>query len=135
MKFRKHMQIEHGLGQFDIAPMIDIVFQLLIFFMLTSSFVLQPGIRINLPKAVTSEVVGDKNIIISISAENVLYLSGKVVTLGELKEKLKEVKAVSGSVLIKSDKKAYLGRVVEIWDICRELGLERINVATNQDIE
>ncbi len=135
MKFRKHMQIEHGLGQFDIAPMIDIVFQLLIFFMLTSSFVMQPGIRVNLPKAVTSEVVGDKNIIISISAENVLYLSGKVVNLDELKDKLKEVKSSRASVLIKADKKAYLGRVVEIWDLCREIGLERINVATNQDIE
>jgi biopolymer transport protein ExbD len=129
------MQFEHGLGQLDIAPLIDIVFQLLIFFMLTSSFVFQPGIRINLPKAVTSDVVQDKNIVVSISAENVLYLSGKVATLDELKNHLQKIKQVSGSVLIKADKKAYLGRVVEVWDLCREIGLERVNIATNQDVE
>lgn len=135
MKFKGRMQLEHGLGQLDIAPLIDIVFLLLIFFMLTSSFVLQSGIRINLPQAVTSDVVGDKNIIITVSAENVLYLSDKVITLDELKIKLEKIKHASGSVLIKADRKAYLGRVVEIWDLCREIGLERINVATNQQIE
>lgn len=135
MKFKRRMQLEHGLGQLDIAPLIDIIFQLLIFFMLTSSFVLQSGVRINLPKAVTSEVVVEKNIVITISAENVLYLEGAVVTIGELKTHLEKVKSVSGSVLIKADRKAYLGRVVEIWDLCREIGLERINVATNQEVD
>ena len=57
MHFKRHMEVEHGLRQIDIAPLIDMVFQLLIFFMLTSSFVVQPGIKVNLPKAVTSEVV------------------------------------------------------------------------------
>ncbi|MBU2541114.1 MAG: biopolymer transporter ExbD [Candidatus Omnitrophica bacterium] len=135
MKFKRHMQLEHGLGQLDIAPLIDVIFQLLIFFMLTSSFVLRSGIRVNLPQAVTSEVVKDKNVIITVSAENVLYLGGSVVTLDELKARLKAVKRVSGSVLIKADSKAYLGRVVEIWDLCREIGLEQINVATNQQVE
>ncbi len=135
MKFKRHMQLEHGLGQLDIAPLIDVVFLLLIFFMLTSSFVLQSGIRINLPRAVTSEVVTEKNIVLTVSAENVLYLGGAVVTLEELKIKLEKIKSISGSVLIKADRKAYLGRVVEIWDLCREIGLERINVATNQEID
>ena len=51
MKFKRHMELEHGLRQIDIAPLIDMVFQLLIFFMLTSSFIMQPGIKVNLPKA------------------------------------------------------------------------------------
>ncbi len=47
MRFKRHMELEHGLKQIDIAPLIDVVFQLLIFFMLTSSFVIQPGIKVN----------------------------------------------------------------------------------------
>ena len=51
-RFKRHIELEHG--RLDLAPLIDVVFLLLIFFMLTSSFVIQPSITINLPKAVTS---------------------------------------------------------------------------------
>jgi len=133
MRFKRHMELEHGLKQIDIAPLIDMVFQLLIFFMLTSSFVMQPGIKINLPKAVTSEVVKPENIEIIISSENVTYLDGKVVNAGELKKLLTQVSKRDQSVLIKSDRRASLGRVVEIWDMARDLGISQINIATNQE--
>ncbi len=132
MRFKRHMELEHGLKQIDIAPLIDIVFQLLIFFMLTSSFVIQPGIRVNLPKAVTSEVVKYENIEVIISAENVTYFNGNVVTGTELKNILKQVSKRKQAILIKADKRASLGRVVEIWDTCRDLGIAQINIATNQ---
>lgn len=133
MHFKKHMELEHGLKQIDIAPLIDMVFQLLIFFMLTSSFVMQPGIKINLPKAVTSEVVKYENIEIIVSGENVTYLNGKVITTQEVKNLLKEVAKRNQPILIKADKRASLGRVVEIWDIARDLGITQINIATNQE--
>jgi len=133
MRFKRHMELEHGLKQIDIAPLIDMVFQLLIFFMLTSSFVMQPGIKINLPKALTSEVVKPENIEIIISSENVTYLDGKVVNAQELKKMLTQVGKRGQSVLIKSDRRASLGRVVEIWDMARDLGISQINIATNQE--
>jgi len=127
------MELEHGLRQIDIAPLIDMVFQLLIFFMLTSSFVVQPGIKINLPKAVTSEVVKYENIEIAISGENVVYLNGKVIVLSELKNLFKQMPKRKQSIMIKADRRASLGRVVEIWDICRDAGVSQINIATNQE--
>jgi biopolymer transport protein ExbD len=133
MRFKRHMELEHGLKQIDIAPLIDMIFQLLIFFMLTSSFVLQPGIKINLPKAVTSEAVNYENIEIIISGENVAYLNGKVVTTQEVKNFLKQIGKKNKTILIKADKRASLGRVVEIWDMCRDFGIEKINIATHQD--
>ncbi len=133
MKFKRHMELEHGLRQIDIAPLIDMIFQLLIFFMLTSSFVMQPGIKVNLPKAVTSEVVQYENIEVMVSGENVTYINGKVVTTQELKKMFKEVANRKQAVLIKSDRRASLGRVVEIWDIARDLGITQVNIATNQE--
>jgi len=133
MHFRRHMELEHGLKQIDIAPLIDMVFQLLIFFMLTSSFVMQPGIKVNLPKAVTSETVKSENVEILVSAENVTYVEGRVFTLQELKALLKEAAKRNQSILIKSDKRASLGRVVEIWDMCRDMGVGQISIATNQE--
>ncbi|MFH0762396.1 MAG: biopolymer transporter ExbD [Candidatus Omnitrophota bacterium] len=133
MRFKGRMELEHGLKQIDIAPLIDIVFQLLIFFMLTSSFVMQPGIKVKLPKAVTSEVVKAQNIEILITGENVTYLNGKVVNSTELKKFLKQAARAEQTILIKADKRASLGRVVEIWDTARELGITQINIATNQE--
>ncbi|KPK97379.1 MAG: hypothetical protein AMJ95_09275 [Omnitrophica WOR_2 bacterium SM23_72] len=133
MRFKGRMELEHGLKQIDIAPLIDIIFQLLIFFMLTSSFIMQPGIRINLPKAVTSEVVRFENVEIMVTGENILYLNGKVITMAELKELLKQAAQRKQAILIKSDRRASLGRVVEIWDMARDLGVNQINIATNQE--
>jgi biopolymer transport protein ExbD len=133
MHFKKHMELEHGLKQIDIAPLIDMVFQLLIFFMLTSSFIMQAGIKINLPKAVTSDAVKYENIELVISGENVTYLKGKVVTIRELKPLIKQAAERQQAILIKADKRASLGRVVEIWDLCRDLGVDQINIATDQE--
>ena len=133
MRFKGRMELEHGLKQIDIAPLIDIVFQLLIFFMLTSSFVMQPGIKVNLPKAVTSEVVKYENIEIMVTSESIIYLDGRIITMQEMKLLLKQAAKRNQSILIKADKRASLGRVVEIWDMARDLGITQINIATNQE--
>lgn len=132
MRFKGRLELEHGLKQIDIAPLIDIVFQLLIFFMLTSSFVVQPGIKVKLPKAVTSEAVKFENVEVIVSGENIVYLNGKIVTTEELKKMFKQIAQRGQAILIKSDRRAALGRVVEIWDMCREAGIKQLNIATNQ---
>ncbi|MDD4953723.1 MAG: biopolymer transporter ExbD [Candidatus Omnitrophica bacterium] len=133
MRFKGRMELEHGLKQIDIAPLIDIVFQLLIFFMLTSSFIMQPGIKVSLPKAVTSEVVKYEDIEILVTGENVTYFNGKVVTIQELKNLLKQAAGREQNILIKADRRASLGRVVEVWDLARDLGIAQINIATDQE--
>ncbi|MDP2939098.1 MAG: biopolymer transporter ExbD [Candidatus Omnitrophota bacterium] len=133
MKFKRHTKLEHGLGQIDIAPLIDMVFQLLIFFMLTSSFVFQSGIKINLPRAVTSEVIQEENVIIIISSENVIYLNNRVINLKELEKALRIAAKKNAPLLIKADRRASLGRIVDVWDLCRDAGLDKINIATNQE--
>ena len=133
MRFKGRMELEHGLKQIDIAPLIDIVFQLLIFFMLTSSFVMQPGIKVNLPKAATSEVVRPDTIEVMVTSENVTFIDSKVVTQQELKNLFKQVAKRDQTIFIKADRRASLGRVVEIWDMARDLGITQINIATNQE--
>lgn len=133
MRFKRHTKLEHGLEQIDIAPLIDVIFQLLIFFMLSSSFTFQSGINVKLPKAVTSDVIKEENFIVTITSENITYLNGAVITLKELKERLSQPGSNDRPLLIKADRRASVGRIVDIWDICRELGIERINIATNQD--
>lgn len=119
-------------GQLDIAPLIDVVFLLLIFFMLTSNFVLQPGIRVRLPKAVTSEVIDSGNLVVSVTSQDLIYINYKPVQSAALQDLLTEAARSGASVMIKSDVGASVGKIVEIWDLCRRSGIAKVNIATNQ---
>ena len=130
MKFKRRVFLETG--HLDIAPLIDIVFLLLIFFMLTSSFIFQPGIKINLPKALTSEVIQRENLIIIITADDSIYINERRIDREELSSRLGIAAKEEKPILIKADRKASLGKVVEIWDLCRSEGVQKINIATTQ---
>lgn len=132
MRFKRHLELEYGLRQIITVPLINMFFLLLIFFMLTPSFVLQPGIKVNLPKVVTSEAVRPDNIEIAISDDNIIYVDRKAVTNQELKRLLVQVAKRKITVLINADRGASLGRVVEIWDMCRDLSVSQVNIATSQ---
>ncbi len=128
MRFKRHINIEAGLKQLEITPLIDCVFLLLIFFMLTSNFVVSPGINIRLPKSSVSEVVRTKTVMITISSEDLIYVEGKIFTSSELEQYLK--KADCKSIFIKADRDSSLGAVVGIWDICKRVGIDKIGIAT-----
>ena len=119
-------------GQLDIAPLIDVVFLLLIFFMLTSNFVIQPGIKVKLPKAVTSEVLSSRNLMITLTGQDLLFLNDQPTTVADLTREIHLAAEENKTVLLRADSGASLGRVVEIWDLCRDAGVAQINIATNQ---
>jgi len=132
MKFKRNLCIEDA--QLDMVPLVNCVFLLLIFFLLTSNFISQPGIKINLPKAVTSEVVQENTIVITITYDNRFYLNEMPVTLVELKSKLEKASNTE-PILIKADRDVTLSKVVNIWDFCRDLGMKQVNIATNQEVK
>jgi len=134
MRFKRQYKLEQGgLESLNMAPLIDVIFQLLIFFMLTSSFSFQSGINVKLPRAITSDVVQTESLSITITSENVMYLNSKLLTVKELRQELTKPQYKDYSILIKADRRASLGRIVDVWDLCREIGIEKINIATNQE--
>ena len=131
MRFRRHIKAEQGLAQINMAPFIDVIFLLLIFFLLTSSFTFQSGIDVKLPKAVTSDTIQEENFVIMITSEDVIYFKNTLLTIEELKHELDGWQDKGHPVLIKADRRASMGRIVDVWDICRKFGIEKINIATN----
>ncbi|OQX84025.1 MAG: hypothetical protein B6D53_00995 [Candidatus Omnitrophica bacterium 4484_49] len=119
-------------GDLDIAPLIDCVFLLLIFFMLTSTFVKPAGIRVNLPRTVTADLLTEGKFVIVITGEDIVYYRDKAVSIEKLKQLLQKEKERTKGVLIKADKRASLGRIIQVWDMCRELGIQKLNIATLQ---
>ena len=133
MKFKRRTELEKG--HLDIAPLIDVVFLLLIFFMLTSSFIFQPGIKVNLPKAVTSEAIHEKSLVILVTNSDLVYLNERAITTEELNSRLRIAAKEKKPLLIKADRHASMGKIVEIWDMCRDAGISQINIATSQEIK
>ena len=116
----------------NIAPLIDVVFLLLIFFMLSSHFVTQPGIKITLPTAITAKLHPEKDIIISITNDNNLYLNEEEVALDNLLDKLriKVGEAKKKTVIIKADEKINLGLAVKVMDIAKQAEAEGLVIST-----
>ena len=131
MRFRKIARVEAGMGQIDIAPLVDCVFNLLVFFMLTSSFVMMPGINVKLPKAITSDEIDKQSLTVVITSEDLIYIDEKPKTMQEVETVLKQKKFES--IFIKADRDATLGTAVRIWDICKQLGIEKVGIATTYD--
>ncbi len=130
MKLKRKTFIEKG--RLDIAPLIDVVFLLLIFFMLTSSFIFQPGIRVNLPKAVTSEVLHKELLVVTVTENNEVFIDERPVTTEELISRITVAADEGQPLLIKADQNSNLGKVIEVWDICRQVDIKQINIATTQ---
>ncbi len=118
----------------SIAPLVDCVLQLLIFFMLSSYFVIQPGIKITLPTAITAKPQQDE-IIIFINENNEIYLDDKKIDIDYLKEVLEDKLKNSRkkSVTLKADEKIDLGLAVKVMDIAKQAEAEGLVISTKTE--
>lgn len=115
----------------NIAPLIDVVFLLLIFFMLSSHFVIPPGIKITLPTAITSKPQ-EEEIIVFINKDNEIYLDDKRIDIGYLKEALQdELKnSKEKSVTLKADERIDLSLAVKVMDIAKQAEADGLVIST-----
>ena len=130
MKFKRRPKTEGAL--IEMTPLINVFFLLFIFFAFTSSFIFQPGIKVDLPKAVTSEVIQDEGAVLIVTKDDALYMNEREISQEELLSRLKIMAKSKTPLLIKSDKGSSLGRIVGIWDMCRREGVSQANIATSE---
>ncbi len=130
---KKVRQIEEL--QIDMTPIIDCVFQLLIFFMVTTVFAVQSGLKVDLPQASTSDAPPEKDLSITISEKGEMDLNGTMVTSENLEEQLRIQKDIFGSkvLIIKADKKSLHGVVVDVMDAAKVVGIEQLAIATDEE--
>jgi biopolymer transport protein ExbD len=118
----------------DLTPMIDVVFQLVLFFMVSTTFVSSPGIQVDLPRSSQDIVTSDKDDVnIWMTLEGALYVDDIPVTLQALEDKLERVARQDPDtlIIIKADTGVEHGRVVTVMDIARSRGLARLAIATD----
>lgn len=130
MRFRKQRRTP---PQLDITPVVDTVFNLMIFFALSLNFISIPGIPVNLPRASSyAEAERQKEISVSVTSAGALAVNGQPVSLAQLETQLKLQKDEhpDSLVVINADTDARHGGVVEVMDTARKVGLSRLAIST-----
>jgi len=135
VRFRRHYSITKG--ELNLTPLVDVVLLQLIYFMLTSSFIMQPGIKIKLPTATTTEKIEKREIFVSVSKEGIIFFKERCVSIDELEKLLLKERKKNGNliIVIKGDREAKHGDIVRVMDIARKTGIEKIAIATMPQIK
>ncbi len=115
----------------DITPMLDVVFIMLIFFIVTATFVKESGIDVNKPDATTAVKQEKANILIAINANNQIYIDRRNVDVRRVRPVIERLHAENpqGSVVIQADKESKMDIFIQVWDAAKEAGVDNIAIA------
>jgi biopolymer transport protein ExbD len=117
--------------EINLTPMLDVVFIMLIFFIVTASFVKEAGVDVNRPLAPEVQAKPKANILIAISAKNEIWIDGKNIDQRAVKAAFERLLAENpeGSVVIQADKDAYTETVVLVADAARQAKISRVSIS------
>ena len=132
MRFRKRVRLTRSL--LDVTPMADMVFLLLIFFMLSSAFLIEPGIKLKLPATKTAEIQSEKKLILSVKKTGEIFLNERPVRLEALEEELRLLLPLQTEklLIVRADKESMHGIIVEVLDKAKLAGAEKLAIATEK---
>lgn len=119
----------------DMTPLVDMVFLLIIFFMLSTTFIIAPGIRLDLPRAAAEKVqLENKELVLSIDKNGVFYLDHDRIEDQTLQRMLEEAARDDRRLLalVRGDRQSNFGRIVELLAMIRKAGLSRIAIVTER---
>lgn len=121
--------------QIDMTPMLDVVFIMLIFFIVTASFVKEAGIDVNRPDAATAVQKDRANILIAISDKGEIWINKRQVDARAVQANIERLYAENpqGSVVIQADKLATTERLIQVMDAARAAGVFDVSIATQED--
>ncbi|MBO6218972.1 MAG: biopolymer transporter ExbD [Treponema sp.] len=120
----------------DLTPMIDVVFQLILFFLVSTTFALLPAINVNLPESSTAQGAEIAGITITVQSNGKMWFNDEQVSLKTLGQKLASFdtegkKKDEYPVTLEADENVTNGSIVKIFDILREQGFVSINLRTS----
>jgi len=133
MKFKRKLETR---AVIDLVPMIDVVFQLILFFLVSTTFAVLPGISLDLPQSSTAQGVRTNGITISASVDGTLYVNSEKVPLETLDAALEQLATTlprdTVPVSLESDAMVPNGTIVKILDSLRRTGFIGVNLRTKE---
>jgi biopolymer transport protein ExbD len=121
--------------EIPLTPLIDIVFLLLIYFLLTTNFLVDEGIKIKLPQAKASAPQTEKEITVYVDRQGRAFLGNEEVSLAMLFDRLKEMIGVRENklVVIRADRAVILNKAIKVMDVAKAAGAGRLCLATEKE--
>nr|WP_320113854.1 biopolymer transporter ExbD [uncultured Desulfuromonas sp.] len=121
-------------AELNMSPLIDMIFILLIFFVVTTSFVREAGVDVQRPIAQTAETRDSTNIVIAITAENLVVVESKPIDVRSVQSYMERflMQNPNGSVVLAADRSSRSGLVIQVLDACRLAGVKNLSVAAKK---
>jgi biopolymer transport protein ExbD len=119
----------------DLTPMLDVTFIMLIFFIVTASFVKEAGIEVNRPEASTADQKENVNILVAVSANNEIWIDKRRVDPRSVRSVIERMHAENpkGAVVVQADKASTTETVTTVIDAARAAGVYDVSLATDKD--
>ena len=135
MKFKRRLK---PTATVELVPMIDVVFQLVVFFMVSSTFILTPGISLTLPESSTSEPVAMGKLVVTVVSDEEIYLNKERYSLEEIGPALDRLKAKKEenairTVVLEADRSVSYSLMVKTLDALRRGGFEGVNLKMREE--
>ena len=131
---RRTKAVEEDQNAIDLTPMLDVVFIMLIFFIVTASFIKEAGIEIDRPEATTSMLNKDASILIAVSSNNEVWIDKNRVDIRAVKTSIERLYAENpkGAVVIQADDNSNIETLTKVAEAAREVGILDISVSTEK---
>ena len=135
MRNRHSRRQSGGVAEINMTPLIDMVFILLIFFIVTTSFVKETGVDVNRPTAKTAVKKERANILVSIKANGEIWMDKRQIDRRAVRANVERMHAENpeGSVIILADEEAKTGLLIEVMDQARLAGVANVSIAAERD--
>ncbi|MCK5163292.1 MAG: biopolymer transporter ExbD [Desulfobacula sp.] len=119
--------------ELNMAPLIDMVFILLIFFLVTTSFIKETGVDISRPAATTAVSKAKAFILIGVTRDNTIHLDRREIDIRAVRANVERALAENpeGSVVIVADKESLTGKVITVMDACKLAGAQNVSIAAS----
>lgn len=125
-RFRSETQSDND-PSLTLAPMIDVVFLLLIFFMVSTTFIVRPGLNLNLPVSDDTVETPSEQWVISVDPEGTIFLDQEKITIETLQ---RTIQADKKPVTLRADRAVPHGMIVEVLESVKDAGIESMNITT-----
>jgi biopolymer transport protein ExbD len=118
-------------AEINLTPMLDVVFIMLIFFIVTAVFVKEPGVEVSRPTAFTAESPSSGSIFVAVTATNEIWIDGRAVPPEGVRAAIERLAAENpeGGVVIQADNSAYNEFVIQVMDAAKAAGITQITLA------
>jgi len=132
---RRHHQQDEDTG-IDLTPMLDVVFIMLIFFIVTSSFIRESGVEVQRPQAETANPQDKGNILIAVTADGQIWMDKQPVDIRSVRAHVERMRVdqPDGAVVVQADQDARTGLVVQVMDQARLAGVQDVALAAGSGV-